>query len=127
MKRREARTKALQVLFQLDGSDLTVKEALSHVVEDEQVDTFLSSLVEGTWENKEEIDQTIQSNLENWTVNRLAKIDRNVIRLATYELKFQTETPDKVVMNEAVEIAKTFGDDQSSKFVNSVLAKIHQG
>lgn len=127
MKRRDARTKALQVLFQLDGTELTVQEALSHVIEEETVDAFLSALVEGTWENKEEIDQTIQSNLENWTVNRLAKIDRNVIRLATYELKYQTETPDKVVMNEAVEIAKTFGDDQSSKFVNSVLAKIHQG
>ncbi|MGE7023821.1 transcription antitermination factor NusB [Solibacillus cecembensis] len=124
MKRTEARQKALQVLFQLDSTELTFEEAIGHVLEEEQrSNAFLEQLVRGTTENKTDIDAALEKNLENWTLSRLPKIERTVLRLAVYELLFATETPSKVVMNEAIELSKTFGDEKSSKFVNGVLSK----
>ncbi|MEG0473430.1 MAG: transcription antitermination factor NusB, partial [Solibacillus sp.] len=73
--------------------------------------------------HKTEIDAALEKNLENWTLSRLPKIERTVLRLAVYELLYATETPNKVVMNEAIELSKTFGDEKSSKFVNGVLSK----
>ncbi|ATP40948.1 transcription antitermination factor NusB [Solibacillus sp. R5-41] len=124
MKRTEARQKALQVLFQLDSTELTFEEAIGHVLEEEQKsNAFLEQLVRGTTEHKTEIDAALEKNLENWTLSRLPKIERTVLRLAVYELMYATETPNKVVMNEAIELSKTFGDEKSSKFVNGVLSK----
>ena len=124
MKRTEARQKALQALFQLDSTELSVEEAISHVLEEEQeANAFLSGLVQGTTEHKEQIDAALEAKLENWTLSRLPKIERTVLRLAVYELLFDEDTPNKVVMNEAIELSKTFGDEKSSKFVNGVLSK----
>lgn len=124
MKRTEARQKALQVLFQLDSTELTFEEAIGHVLEEEQKsNAFLEQLVRGTAEHKTEIDAALEKNLENWTLSRLPKIERTVLRLAVYELMYATDTPSKVVMNEAIELSKTFGDEKSSKFVNGVLSK----
>ncbi|MCA1054778.1 transcription antitermination factor NusB [Rossellomorea aquimaris] len=126
MKRRVAREKALQALFQIDMSGIEPQEALVNVVDGEEVDAFLEGLVLGFMENKEKIDGIIRENLEKWSFDRLAKVDRNILRIGTFELLFGEDAPDKVVINEAVEIAKTFGDDQSSKFVNGVLSKVSQ-
>jgi transcription antitermination protein NusB len=126
MKRRVAREKALQALFQIDMSDLEPDEALRNVVEGEEVDAFLKDIVLGFVKNQETIDGRIRTNLEKWSFDRLAKVDRNILRIGTYELLFVEDVPNKVVINEAVEIAKTFGDEQSSKFVNGVLSKISQ-
>ncbi|XXM73789.1 transcription antitermination factor NusB [Lysinibacillus sphaericus] len=126
MKRRVAREKALQALFQIDMSDVEPEEALGNVVEEQEVDAFLKDLVLGFVKNKETVDGKIRNNLEKWSFDRLAKVDRNILRIGTYELLFVEDVPNKVVINEAVEIAKTFGDDQSSKFVNGVLSKISQ-
>jgi transcription antitermination protein NusB len=126
MKRRVAREKALQALFQIDMSDVEPEEALRNVVEGEEIDAFLKGIVLGFVENQETIDGKIRTNLEKWSFDRLAKVDRNILRIGTYELLFVEDVPNKVVINEAVEIAKTFGDDQSSKFVNGVLSKISQ-
>lgn len=124
MKRTEARKKALQALFQLDSTELTVEEAIEYVlIDDEQTNAFLNRLVQGTTEHKEQIDAALEEKLENWTLSRLPKIERTILRLAVYELLFDEETPNKVVMNEAIELSKTFGDDKSSKFVNGVLSK----
>ncbi|MER1984919.1 MAG: transcription antitermination factor NusB [Solibacillus sp.] len=124
MKRTEARKKALQALFQLDSTELTVQEAIEYVlIDDEQTNDFLNRLVQGTTEHKEEIDAALEAKLENWTLSRLPKIERTVLRLAVYELLFDEEMPNKVVMNEAIELSKTFGDEKSSKFVNGVLSK----
>ncbi|MER2106656.1 MAG: transcription antitermination factor NusB [Solibacillus sp.] len=124
MKRTEARKKALQALFQLDSTELTVQEAIEYVlIDDEQTNAFLNRLVQGTTEHKEEIDAALEAKLENWTLSRLPKIERTVLRLAVYELLFDEEMPNKVVMNEAIELSKTFGDEKSSKFVNGVLSK----
>lgn len=124
MKRTEARKKALQALFQLDSTELTVEEAIDYVlINDEQTNAFLNRLVQGTTEHKEQIDAALEEKLENWTLSRLPKIERTVLRLAVYELLFDEDTPNKVVMNEAIELSKTFGDEKSSKFVNGVLSK----
>ena len=122
MKRREAREKALQTLFQLENTQLTIEEAMSHVLEGKN-DPFYEKLVRGTTEHMNEIDESIKKHLENWSLERLPKIERTILRLAVFELLFMQDAPAKVVMNEAIELCKTFGDDQSSKFVNGVLSK----
>ena len=126
MKRHEAREKALQVLFQLDSTELPVEEAIEHVLEERKLDAFLEQLVRGTIEHKEAIDAALEEKLENWTLSRLPKIERTVLRLSVYELLYMQDTPQKVVLNEAVELCKVFSDDKSSKFVNGVLSKFTQ-
>lgn len=122
MKRHEAREKALQVLFQLDNTELTLNEAIGHILEDEH-DAFFEKLVRGAAENMTKIDIALTEKLEKWSLSRLPKIERTILRLAVYELLFMEDTPSRVVLNEAIELCKTFGDDQSSKFVNGVLSK----
>ncbi|AJK87271.1 transcription antitermination factor NusB [Lysinibacillus fusiformis] len=122
MKRHEAREKALQVLFQLDNTDLTVEEAMGHI-KGQPTNAFYEKIVTGTAEHLEEIDATLEQHLEKWSLARLPKIERTVLRLAVYELLYMPETPKRVVLNEAIELCKTFGDDSSSKFVNGVLSK----
>ena len=122
MKRREAREKALQTLFQLENTELTIEDAMSHVL-DGKNDPFYEKLVRGTTEHIAQIDESLKTKLENWSLDRLPKIERTVLRLAVFELLFMQDAPSKVVMNEAIELCKTFGDDKSSKFVNGVLSK----
>jgi transcription antitermination protein NusB len=125
MKRRTAREKALQALFQMDMSGMTAEEALANVYEDTPSDEYLDNLVLGTTENKEKIDALIRENLEKWSFDRLAKVDRNIMRVAVFELLEAEDVPNKVIINEAIEIAKTYGDDQSGKFINGVLSKVN--
>ena len=126
MKRHEAREKALQALFQLDSTELPVEEAIENVLEERKSSAFLEQLVRGTIEHKEAIDAVLEEKLENWTLSRLAKIERTVLRLSVYELLYTQGTPQKVILNEAIELCKVFGDDKSSKFVNGVLSKFTQ-
>ncbi|WNS74179.1 transcription antitermination factor NusB [Bacillus sp. DTU_2020_1000418_1_SI_GHA_SEK_038] len=127
MKRRTAREKALQAIFQIDVSEVDPASAIEHVLENAPSNEFLNQLVNGVVENKEAIDEIIKKNLENWTLERLATVDRNLLRLSVYELLFCKDTPQNVVIDEGIEIAKLYGDDQSSKFINGVLSKIkHQ-
>ncbi|OZM57624.1 N utilization substance protein B [Lottiidibacillus patelloidae] len=126
MKRREAREKALQALFQIDVSDTERTEAMTNVMEDAQIDEFLEKLVYGTTDHLEEIDALIEKHLEKWSIDRLGNIDRAVLRLAVYEMKFEKDIPRNVVYNEAIEIAKTFGGEESGRFVNGVLTKVSQ-
>ncbi len=125
MKRRTAREKALQALFQIDISNTEPSDAIEHVLEGEAGDEYLTRLVLGVIEQKAEIDNLISENLEKWSMDRLATVDRNLLRIAAYEMKFfRTEIPENVIMDEAIEIAKIYGDDQSSKFINGVLSKV---
>jgi len=126
MKRRTAREKALQALFQIDLADTEIKEALNSVTEDGEVDEYLNFIVTDTIQNLDEIDTIIKANLENWTIERLGNIDRNILRVAICEMLKSTDVPVNVVIDEAIEVAKVFGDDQSSKFVNAVLSKVKQ-
>ncbi|MFC0231676.1 transcription antitermination factor NusB [Bhargavaea ullalensis] len=122
MKRHEAREKAMQTLFQLDSTEMSPEEAMTHIVGEER-DSFYSELVNGTFENRAAIDESLRTKLENWTLDRLPKVERTVLRMAVYELNYMEGTPAKVVLNEAIELCKTFGDETSGRFVNGVLSK----
>lgn len=125
MKRREAREKAVQTLFQLDNTELTIEEAITYIV-DEPANVFYEQLVRGTVQHQEAIDLTLVEKLEHWSLDRLPKIERTVLRLAVYELLFNEEVPHRVVLNEAIELCKTFGDEKSGRFVNGVLSKFEE-
>ncbi|ARI77099.1 transcription antitermination factor NusB [Halobacillus mangrovi] len=124
MKRRTAREKAFQALFQINNSDIDTDEAIQHVVEEPVVDAFLHDLVHGVMNHRSEIDDRISSNLENWSFNRLPKVEKTVLRMAAYEMKYKEDVPAQVAINEAVELAKIFGEEDSGKFVNGVLSKM---
>ncbi|HJF33051.1 MAG TPA: transcription antitermination factor NusB [Sporosarcina psychrophila] len=125
MKRREAREKAVQTLFQLDNTELSIDEAINYII-DEPANRFYEQLVRGTVQNKEAIDEVLAGKLENWSLDRLPKIERTVLRIAVYELLFNEEVPHRVVLNEAIELCKTFGDEKSGRFVNGVLSKFEE-
>lgn len=125
MKRRTAREKALQALFQMEMNEMTPETAIENILEDEKNDDYLTDLVEGVSGHLSEIDQVIQNHLEKWKIERLARVDRNILRVALYELLYKKDdVPHNVVLNEAVEISKRFGDEKSSKFVNGLLSKV---
>ncbi|KKB37243.1 transcription antitermination factor NusB [Bacillus thermotolerans] len=124
MKRRTAREKSLQALYQMDVSGASPEEAITNVLEDLPDNEYVRASVTGTAQHIEEIDGLIKENLERWSFDRLAKVDRNILRLAVFELKYMEDVPDKVAINEAVELAKQFSDDKSSKFINGVLSRI---
>ncbi|AIE60679.1 transcription antitermination factor NusB [Bacillus methanolicus] len=125
MKRRTAREKALQALFQIDVSKAEPAAAIEHVLENGQGDEYLTRLVNGTVQNRDKIDETIKKHLEKWTLERLANVDRNLLRMAVFELIYcRDEVPANVVLDEAIEIAKIYGDEQSSRFINGVLSKV---
>ncbi|WP_210468961.1 transcription antitermination factor NusB [Sporosarcina sp. 6E9] len=124
MKRREAREKAIQTLFQLDNTELSIDEAITYIIgEGVEVNPFYDELVRGTLINQSEIDTALSGKLENWSLGRLPKIERTVLRLAVFELLFGKDAPERVIMNEAIELCKTFGDEKSGRFVNGVLSK----
>jgi transcription antitermination protein NusB len=124
MKRREAREKALQALFQIDLAKAEIDEAITSVLDDQKSDEYFEFLVKGTVEKLSEIDSLLKENLEKWKIERLANVDRNILRLAVFEMIEEKDTPINVVLDEAIEIAKLYGDDQSPKFINAVLSKV---
>ena len=126
--RRKARESALQLLYQLDMSGGKVRDALGMYWAtqdgDEDVRQFASSLVEGVVKHLSEIDDIISSYSTNWKISRMASIDKNVLRMAVYELTHCPDIPVKVTINEAVEIAKCYGTEESGAFVNGILDNI---
>ncbi|MFP7226662.1 transcription antitermination factor NusB [Bacillus altitudinis] len=124
MKRRTAREKALQTLFQIDVSNIDPKEAITHALDEQESDPFFEELVFGVLEQKDKLDDTISQHLVNWKLDRIANVDRAILRLSVYEMVYQEDIPVSVSMNEAIELAKLFGDDKAPKFVNGVLSNI---
>jgi len=127
MKRTTAREKAMQILFQLEINDIDPVQAIGNHLGENKNDEFLTMLVLGVEENKKEIDDVIIQHLENWTIDRIASVERTVLRIATYEINFVDSIPESVSINEAVELAKKYADEKSGKFVNGVLSKIIAG
>lgn len=129
-KRTKARESALQILYQIEITRDSFETAAAVYWEshpdDPQVREFADQLVRGTIQYQQEIDQRIKESADNWDITRMAAVDRNILRLASYELLHTEEVPPKVAINEAVELAKKYGDTDSSKFVNGVLDKIHK-
>jgi N utilization substance protein B len=123
--RRQARLSALQALYELDLTKHPASEVIAHRLEDQPLppdgETFLRALVSGVLCHREQLDRLIQQYAPAWPVSQIAAVDRNVLRIALLELSGMTGTPPKVAINEAVELAKTFGSDSSFRFVNGVL------
>ncbi|WP_058763893.1 transcription antitermination factor NusB [Exiguobacterium chiriqhucha] len=124
MKRHEAREKAIQTLFQIEVSKLEVDEAIEFALDGMESDSFYEQLVVETLEKKDEIDELLIENLKNWRLDRLGNVERTILRMATYELLYVETIPDKVTINEAVELAKSFADEEAAKLVNGVLGNI---
>ena len=130
-KRSVARECALKVLYQIEMTGRTPENAVASLWESEpenpqDVRDFAAQLVVGIYANLADIDLKLGEYATNWQLNRMAVIDRNVLRLGLYELKYSSDVPPKVAINEAVELAKKYGDHDSSKFVNGILDKVHK-
>jgi N utilization substance protein B len=125
--RSRAREVALQALYQEDlnprDSRDQVMPLLENRVKEPELRDFAVSLVLGVLRNRDELDQLIASKADNWSVSRMAATDRNILRMGAYELRY-TDTPPRVAIDEAVELAKRFGAANSSQFVNGILDKL---
>lgn len=127
MKRRTAREKAVQCLFQIDMAEVKLEDAIELVMEDTDEDAqYMRYLVENTLKNLPAIDEEIKKYLRGWKLERIANVDRAILRLAFFEIMFEPDTPEKVVLNEAIEIAKLFSDEQSHRYINGVLSSFLQ-
>ena len=126
--RRQAREAAIQALFMCDFiSDWDVSAAefcLDHFSVSPAVRPYAGQLCKGALENVTKIDAKLTVASEHWSLNRMARVDRSILRIATYELMFLDEVPINVSINEAIEIAKRFGSDESPQFVNGVLDRV---
>jgi len=126
--RRLSREIALKVLFQIDLVSTNIEEALKYNFGNgkylDEVKEFTLQLVKGVMSNLPEIDKTINNYADNWSLERITNIDRNILRMAIYEILYLKNIPKSVSINEAVELAKKYGTKSSSSFVNGVLGKI---
>ncbi|MBW2063835.1 MAG: transcription antitermination factor NusB [Deltaproteobacteria bacterium] len=126
--RRKARELAVQVLFHLEFNPGEPEEAFRLVTEcfgsSKSVRPFSSRLVLGVWEKREELDKLIRQSSKNWRIERMSHVDRNVLRIGTYELLYMKDIPPKVSINEAVEIGKKYGSEESGAFINGILDNI---
>jgi N utilization substance protein B len=128
-ERRLARRLALQALYEIDSVNHSPEDVINRNVEENKAMTdtnidFFRSLVLGTLQSKDSLDHLIARYAPEWPVNQLAIIDRNVLRLSLWELALFDETPLKVAINEAVELAKIYGSDSSPRFINGVLGSL---
>ncbi len=129
-KRTLAREYALKILYQVDLNGASEDEVFDLFWQEQPVDdeikTFAEKLVRGTLRNMKNIDDVVAKHADNWELKRMAVVDRNILRLATYELLYLAlEIPPKVAINEAVTIAKKYSQEESGKFVNGILDKIN--
>lgn len=126
--RRLSREITLKILFQIDLANVNMEEALKYAFENnifsEEVKEFVLLLVEGVVSNLSEIDKIIINYAKNWSLERITNIDRNVLRVAIYEILYLDNVPKNVSINEAIELAKKYGTKSSFSFVNGVLGKI---
>ena len=128
MTRHAAREEAFKIIFQVDLGKNSWSETLSRNLKDlslsEESRLFLKQLVEGTMTHLVEIDAEISKYAQEWKLDRMLSTDRNILRMALFELKYQKDIPAGVTVNEAVELAKVYGDDDSGRFINGILGNI---
>jgi len=128
--RSKARAIALSLLYQIEISKVDSHQAFNSYLEnypqEQKVIDFFSLLVEGVRINISSIDSLIKKHVKNWEIGRMAVIDRNILRMGCFELLFSEDIPPKVAINEAIELAKRFGDVDSPRFVNGILDKIYK-
>lgn len=139
MKRRVAREIVILSLYQIEMNDVTLDEAVEAVLEEarhdnevgiaakelEAVDAYARELLNDVYRKRDALDQQLVSYLTGWHVDRLSRVDRQILRLALYEMEYrQDDVPPKVAINEAIELAKRFGLEENGKFVNGVLGRM---
>jgi len=126
--RRKARALALQALYEIDCVGHKPERVLTNLLTEEGLSeenaAFISALVRGVIKSKKKLDHNIQSFAPAWPIKQIPVVDRNILRLAIFEILFDNKVPVKVAINEAVELAKKFGSDSSSRFVNGVLGSV---
>ena len=128
--RRKSRELALQFFYQRELNDSSEEESFSrfceHFETSKNAVPYASELVSGVMEKQDEINDLIQEHSANWRMSRMSAVDRNILRLATYELCFCKDVPDTVVIDEAIEVAKRFSTEDSCGFINGILDAIHK-
>lgn len=117
MSRRQARKRILRALYQWDLTGSVDESSLPD-------DAYAREVVEGVRVHQDEIDRTIERRTEGWPLTRLHTVDRNLLRMAVYEILYREDVPPEVVINEAVELAKTYGAEKSPSFINGILDRI---
>ncbi|MEI9478570.1 MAG: transcription antitermination factor NusB [Deltaproteobacteria bacterium] len=129
-KRRKSRELALQVLYHWDvtGQDAakTLSQLQEHFSPGSGKDEFAERIVLGVLDHREEIDRLIEKVSKNWRLDRMTVIDRNLLRLATFELRYCDDIPPKVALNEAIDLGKRFGSEESGSFINGILDRIQK-
>lgn len=138
--RRQARIAALQTLYEVDATQHDVEEVLRRNLSEPALEgadnpqplepaawSYASKLVHGVLEHKHRLDEIIASSAPNWPVEQMSRVDKTILRLAIFEILFDNEVPVKAAINEAVELAKRFGSDSSSRFINGVLGTVAAG
>ena len=129
-KRRVARELALKFLYQTEFNSNSADSQLNSFCEranvSEEIQDFTQTLIKNIFIHKKEVDGLLKKISANWVPDRMAMIDKNILRLGICELLFDTTTPPKVVINEAVEIAKKFGTEESPDFINGILDKVYK-
>jgi N utilization substance protein B len=127
--RRKAREVALQILYQIDISKTNAKEAIDlfwmSFDNPENVREFSTQLILGVTDNIETIDKLINECSENWSLRRMAKVDKNILRMAVYELLYCKNIPPKATLNEAIDLGKYYGSENSSSFINGILDALY--
>lgn len=128
MKRRTARELGLKVLFARDLGKVEPYTMLEQLAEEENsgdnAKNFSKCLIEGVILNQEQLDRTIKEYAIEWDLDRMAAVDRNIMRLALYEMFYSPDVPMAVAVNEAVELAKLYGSEDSARFINGILGKV---
>ena len=128
MSRRKAREFAFKVLFQVDQVNADPRHAFRYLLQEntlaEKDQSFSWELIAGSLDHLEQIDKEIGNHATSWSVNRMSAVDRNIIRVAGYEIMFYEHSQPVVAIDEALEIAKKYGDDTSAAFVNAILDKM---
>ena len=129
-KRTLARECALKILYRMeiskDSMEDSAKDFWSIETPVKEVQDFANSIVKGTCENLSSIDEILSKYADNWEIKRMAVIDKNILRMGIYEILYKEDIPPKVAINEAIDLAKKYGDVDSGKFVNGILDKVRK-
>jgi len=129
MSRKIAREELFKILFEAELNEASITEVAERVISRGEVELsqnskeFIEKYVKGIVENKEEIEETLNSEMVNWSLERIGNVERALLKFGTYELMFE-DMGHEIVVNEIVELAKKYGDEKSHEFINGVLAKI---
>jgi N utilization substance protein B len=129
-KRRKARESTLQILFQLEFNDSQLDKTISQFLENKKADKeekeLCTRLICGIVANQAEIDKIIQSASQHWRISRMAIVDKNILRMAAYEMLYDKDLAPAIIINEAIEIAKKYSSEQSATFINGILDALNK-